>query len=74
MLELLLAFVIPFLAMIIVTRVTFSVFGGVIVTCMIAIFVLNVHMQSWFHVVLAVVSLVLGVFVARKQLRRKPGM
>ncbi|WP_332629906.1 DUF2198 family protein [Halalkalibacter flavus] len=74
MLDLVLALVIPFLLMIVVTRVTFSILGACIVTWMIVLFVLQIHQQSWFVGVLAIISFILGLIVAKKRLAHKQGM
>ncbi|KHF41269.1 DUF2198 family protein [Halalkalibacter okhensis] len=74
MLDLVLALVIPFLLMIVVTRVTFSLLGACIVTWMIVLFVLQVHQQSWFVGVLAIISFIVGLIIARKRLKLKQGM
>lgn len=74
MIDIVLALVIPFLLMIVVTRVTFSLVGACIVTWMVMFFVLMVHQQSWFIGVMALLSFVGGLVVARKRLKRKPGM
>ncbi|MCL7746675.1 DUF2198 family protein [Halalkalibacter alkaliphilus] len=74
MLDLVLALVIPFLLMIVVTRVTFSILGACIVTWMIVLFVLQIHQQSWFVGVLAIISFIVGLIVAKKRLTHKQGM
>ncbi len=74
MMDIVLALVIPFLLMIVVTRVTFSLIGACIVTWMVAIFVLAIHEQSWLVGLIAFLSFVGGLLVARKRLKHKPGM
>jgi general stress protein CsbA len=74
MMDFVLALVIPFVTMIVVTRVTFSIVGACIVTWMIILFVLQVHQQSWGVWVLAIISFILGFNLAKKRLKRKPGM
>ena len=74
MIDIVLALVIPFLLMIVVTRVTFSLIGACIVTWMVAFFVLTIHQQSWLIGIIALLSFVGGLVVARKRLKRKPGM
>ncbi|TWI59978.1 DUF2198 family protein [Halalkalibacter nanhaiisediminis] len=74
MMDIALALVIPFLLMIVVTRVTFSLIGACIVTWMVAFFVLGIHEQSWMVGVVALLSFAGGLVVARKRLQRKPGM
>ncbi|GAE27132.1 hypothetical protein JCM9140_3249 [Halalkalibacter wakoensis JCM 9140] len=74
MLDVALAVVIPFLLMIVVTRVTFSIMGACIVTWMIALFVLQIHQQFWVIWLLAILSFIAGLIVARKRLAHKQGM
>ncbi|GAE31575.1 DUF2198 family protein [Alkalihalobacillus hemicellulosilyticus] len=71
--DVLFVLVVPFLLMVIVTRVTFSLVGATIVTLMIA-FVLGVHEQPFWLIGLAIGSFVVGLLVAKKVLKRKPGM
>ncbi|MFC0469924.1 DUF2198 family protein [Halalkalibacter kiskunsagensis] len=74
MMDVVLALVIPFLLMIVVTRVTFSLIGAWIVTWMIGLFVLGLHQQSWVVGIIAFISFAIGLAVARKRLMKKPGM
>ncbi|MCK0472982.1 DUF2198 family protein [Halalkalibacter sp. APA_J-10(15)] len=71
--DILFILVVPFLVMVIVTRVTFSLVGATIVTLMIA-FVLGVHVQPFWVIGIAIGSFVVGLLVAKKVLERKPGM
>ncbi|WP_332695388.1 DUF2198 family protein [Halalkalibacter lacteus] len=74
MMDFVLALVIPFLLMIVVTRVTFSLIGACIVTWMIGLFVLGFHQQSWIVGMIAFISFAVGLAIARKRLQKKPGM
>ncbi|WP_078555770.1 DUF2198 family protein [Bacillus alkalicellulosilyticus] len=74
MLDLILALILPFIIMVVVTRVAFSVIGAVIVSVMIMIFGIGVHEQSFLVIALALVSTVAGWFAAQKVLKKKPGM
>ncbi|NEU30201.1 DUF2198 family protein [bacterium LRH843] len=72
--EVLLALIIPFLLMIVVTRIAFSLVGACIVTWMVGLFVLSFHEKPWFIGVIAILSFAAGLAIARKRLKHKPGM
>ncbi|KYG33733.1 DUF2198 family protein [Alkalihalobacillus trypoxylicola] len=72
--EFFLVSIIPFLAMLIVTRVTFSIIGSSIVTWMILIFAVNVLEMAWYLIVLSIISYMIGLFFSSKILKKKPGM
>ncbi|MDT8858749.1 CsbA family protein [Alkalihalobacillus sp. MEB130] len=74
MMDIVLAVVIPFILMIVVTRVTFSLLGACIVTWMIVLFVLQIHQQSWYVWILTIISFLLGLWIAKKRLQHKQGM
>ena len=72
MADIVLALIIPFLLMVVVTRVAFSVIGASIVTWMVCLVVLPV--QSWIVGIIAFISFVIGFFVSKERLKKKPGM
>ena len=74
MLDIWLAVVLPFLLMVGGTRVTFSVLGASIVTCMVLLFALQFYEKPWYVIVIALISFTLGFVMARSVLKRKPGM
>ncbi|ARK32061.1 DUF2198 family protein [Halalkalibacter krulwichiae] len=74
MTDLVLALVVPFLLMVVVTRVTFSIVGACIVTLMVCWVVLPVSEQPWTVGVITLLSFVLGLIIAKKRLKKKPGM
>ncbi|WP_096202454.1 DUF2198 family protein [Bacillus sp. FJAT-45350] len=74
MIDLLLALVLPFILMWVVTRVAFSIVGALIVTVMILVFALQFHERSYLEIGLALASLTFGWIQSKKLLRKKPGM
>ncbi|MBU8908662.1 DUF2198 family protein [Desertibacillus haloalkaliphilus] len=74
MIDLLLALLLPFLLMVAVTRVTFSVYGALIVTAMVMLFAFDLYQKSIIVIIISIISLVGGWFAARKLLKKKPGM
>ncbi|WP_227937291.1 DUF2198 family protein [Alkalihalobacillus deserti] len=72
MTDLVLALIIPFLLMVMVTRVTFSIVGACIVTWMVCLVVLPV--ESWIGGIIAFISFIIGFFVAKNRLKKTPGM
>lgn len=69
-----LAFFAPFLLMVVVTRITFSLLGACIVTFMVLFVVLDSHAQPWPIMILTLLSFAGGFAVAKKRLKRIQGM
>lgn len=74
MMDIMLALILPFFIMIIITRITFSLIGACIVTWMLSIFVFSFHNESMFVIACALLSFIAGFYVARKRLTHNPGM
>lgn len=74
MIDIALALVLPILIMLIVTRVAFHLLGALVVTLMIMIGVVRIYERPIYEIVLAVISIVLGYYFAKKLLLKKPGM
>ncbi|HHY21922.1 MAG TPA: DUF2198 family protein [Bacilli bacterium] len=69
-----LALVLPVLIMLIVTRVAFHLLGALVVTLMIMIAVVRIYERPIYEIVLAAISLVVGYYLSKKLLQKKPGM
>lgn len=74
MIDIILALVLPVLIMLIVTRVAFHLLGALVVTLMIMIAVVRIYERPIYEIVLAVISLVVGYYLSKKLLQKKPGM
>lgn len=74
MVDFLLALLLPFTLMLVVTRVAFNIYGALIVTLMVLLFGLNFHEKSIIVNLIAIASLILGFIQSRKLLKKKPGM
>ncbi|WP_026672324.1 DUF2198 family protein [Alkalihalobacterium bogoriense] len=74
MVDVIVALVLPFIIMVLVTRVAFSLIGAFIVTFMIMFVAVRIHEQTFFVIALACLSLYFGWMAAKKLLRKKPGM
>ncbi|WP_100405429.1 DUF2198 family protein [Bacillus solitudinis] len=72
--EVWLALFLPFLLMVVITRVTFSLIGASIVTWMVLIFATGVHEKSWILIVITVLSFAIGLMISNRRLRVKQGM
>jgi general stress protein CsbA len=72
--EILLALITPFLLIVITTRVTFSLIGASVVTWMVILSVMSVYDKPWWLLLLAIPSFLVGVWVAKKVLIKRPGM
>lgn len=70
MIHVLLALIIPLLAMVIITRISYSIIGATIVTAMISFFVLHVH-DSVVTAILAIISFLVGLKIARDRQAKK---
>ncbi len=73
MIEFILALVVPFLVMVIVTRIAFSLVGATIVTWMVSLFAFSFH-EDALTAIAAIISFVGGFLLARKRLQQRPGM
>ncbi|GAE33072.1 DUF2198 family protein [Halalkalibacter akibai] len=73
MTDIVLALIVPFLIMVVTTRVTFSLLGACIVTWMVSLVVLPVQQQPWI-IGIMIISFIAGLLVSRKRLKKKPGM
>lgn len=71
--DILLALAVPFLVMVIVTRITFSLIGATIVTAML-LFVIGTHEEPVWIMFLTIGSFIGGFIVAKKNLKQKQGM
>lgn len=74
MIDIILALVLPVLIMLIVTRVAFHLLGALVVTLMIMIAVVRIYERPIYEIVLAATSLVVGYYLSKKLLQKKPGM
>ena len=74
MTHIILALVLPVLIMLIVTRVAFHLLGALIVTLMIMIAAVRIHERPVYEMALTLISLVLGYYLSKKLLQKKPGM
>jgi len=74
MIDIILALVLPVLIMLIVTRVAFHLLGALVVTLMIMIAVVRIYERPIYEIVLAAISLVVGYYLSKKLLQKKPGM
>ncbi|WP_216831233.1 DUF2198 family protein [Alkalihalobacterium elongatum] len=64
MLQFFLAIGLPFLLMVVGTRISYSVIGALIVTLMIMIFAVQIHLMSWLAITFAIVSLIAGIRIS----------
>ncbi|WP_088104252.1 DUF2198 family protein [Halalkalibacter urbisdiaboli] len=74
MMDVWLAMVLPFLLMVVITRVVFSLLGASIVTWMVMLFALGIYEKPWYIMAIGLLSFGIGVYIARNILKRKPGI